>query len=106
MILFTTLPAMQQSAMKQQAASTCQDISLWRKAWFSEGAGKPLLCLWERDTFQAQLLDTDEPETMTVLEQSSKGEVSMYSSSGWQPAGKMRPSRSQLRIYKLNKRMS
>lgn len=105
MIHFTTLPAMQQSAMKQQAASTCH-ISLWRKAWFSEGAGKPLLCLWERDAFQAQLLDTDEAETMTVLEQSSKGEVSTYSSSGWQPAGKMRPSSSQLRMYKLNKRMS
>lgn len=62
--------------------------------------------LWKRDLFQAQLLDTDAAETMTVLEQSSQGEVSTYSISGQQHAGKMRPSRSQLRIYKLNKRIS
>lgn len=106
MIHFTTLPATQQSATKQQPAATCQDVSLRRKARFGEGTGKPLLYLWERDALQAQLLDTDAAETMTVLEQSSQGEVSMYSSSGQHSAGKMRPSRSQLRIYKLNKRIS
>ena len=106
MIHFTTLPAMQQSATKQQPAVICQDVSLQRKARFGEGAVKLLLYLWERDAFQAQLLDTDAAETMTVLEQSSQGEVSMYSSSGQQPAGRMRPSRSQLRTYKLNKRIS
>lgn len=49
---------------------------------------------------------TDAAETMTVLEQSSQGEVSIYSISGQQHGVKMRPSRSQLRIYKLNKRTS
>lgn len=106
MIHFTALPAVQQPATKQQPAAICQDISLWRKAGSGEGARKPLLSLWDRDALQAQLLDTDIAETTTVLEQSSQREVSMYSNAGQQPAGKMRPSRSQLRIYKLSKRIS
>lgn len=57
MIHFTTLPTMQQSATKQQPAAICQDVSLQRKARFSEEARKPLLYLWQRDAFQAQLLD-------------------------------------------------
>lgn len=106
MIHFTTLPTMQQSATKQQPAAICQNVSLQRKAWFSEGARMLFLYLWQRDAFQAQLLDTNTAETMTVLEQSSQGEVSMYCSSGQQDAGKMIPSRSLLMIYKLNKRIS
>lgn len=106
MIHFTTLPAMQQPATKQQLATICHDVFLWRREEFVGGAGTPLLCLWRRELFQAQLLDTDAAETMTVLEQSSQGEVSIYSISGQQHKGKMRPSRSQLRIYNLNKRVS
>lgn len=105
-IHFTTLPAMQQPGTKQQLATICQDVFLWRKEEFVGGSGKPALCLWKRELFQAQLLDTDTAETMTVLEQSNQGEVSIYSISGQQHTGRMRPSRSQLRIYKLNKRMS
>lgn len=67
---------------------------------------EPVLYLSKRGLFQALLLDTGAVETMTILEQISQGEVSMYSISGQQHAGKMRPSRSQLRIYKLNKRIS
>lgn len=62
--------------------------------------------LREKELFQAQLLDTDAAETMKVSEQSSQREVSIYSISGQQHAEKMRPSGSQLRIYKLNKRIS
>lgn len=43
MIHFTTLPAMQQPATKQQLATICQDVFLWRKEQFGGGAAKPVL---------------------------------------------------------------
>lgn len=64
---FTTLPAMQQPATKQQLATICQDVLLWSKEQFVGGAGKSVCYLWKRELFQAQLLDTD-IETMTVLD--------------------------------------
>lgn len=80
MIHFTTWPAMLQPATKQQLATICQDVFLWRMEQFVGGAGKPVLYLWKRDLFHAQLQDTGAAETMTDLEQISQGEVSMYSS--------------------------
>lgn len=75
---------MQQPATKQQLATICQDVFWQRKEEFVGGAEKPVLCLWKRELFQAHLLDTDAAETMTVLEQSNQGEVSIYSISGQQ----------------------